>query len=121
MAPGSVQLGLATKAAVGAVSLFSSTRVRPGRTRAMLSPLVATTRSPASNKSASPMATRVFNRWSGDSASTTCEYTAPPFCARPAISSTEQPLPSRCAAIPSNCPMVTTPVPPTPAMKTPYG
>ncbi|KAG1317207.1 hypothetical protein G6F63_015764 [Rhizopus arrhizus] len=85
----------------------------------MLSALVATTRSPASSRSASPMATRVFIRCSGDCASTTCEYTAPPFCARPAMSSTEQPLPSRCAAMPSNWPMVTTPVPPTPAMNTP--
>ena len=43
-----------------------------------------------------------------------CETTEPPFCASPVISSTPQPLPSRCAAMPISAPMVTTPVPPTP-------
>ena len=40
--------------------------------------------------------------------------TAPPFCAKPAISIIPHPLPSSCAAIPSRAPMVTTPGPPTP-------
>ncbi|MNN85865.1 hypothetical protein D3C81_2031990 [compost metagenome] len=62
LAPGSVQSGLPTNAAVGAVSVFSKTRVRPGLSRAMASALVATTRSPASSRSASPIATRVFIR-----------------------------------------------------------
>lgn len=73
LAPGSVQSGLVTNAAVGAVSLLSSARERPGRSRAMASALVATTRSPASIRSASPIATRVFIKWSGVCASTTCE------------------------------------------------
>ena len=42
--------------------------------------------------------------------------TAPPFCASPAMSIMPQPLPSRCAAMPSTAPIVTTPVPPTPSM-----
>ena len=37
------------------------------------------------------------------------------------MSSTEQPLPSRCAAMPSSAPMVTTPVPPMPVTTIPYG
>ena len=50
-----------------------------------------------------------------------CEYTEPPFCARPVMSSTAAPLPSMCAAMPSSAPMVTTPVPPTPVTRMPYG
>ena len=42
--------------------------------------------------------------------------TEPPFWARPAMSIMPQPLPSRCAAMPSIAPTVTTPVPPTPSM-----
>jgi hypothetical protein len=44
--------------------------------------------------------------------------TAPPFWARPAISIMPAPLPSICAACASTAPMVTTPVPPTPVMRT---
>ncbi|CFU02884.1 Uncharacterised protein [Bordetella pertussis] len=77
--PGRVQSGSWTKAAVGATSLLSSVCVRPGRMRAMASGLVPTTRSPASTRSASPMATRVLSSSPGVGASTTCEYTAPPF------------------------------------------
>ncbi|MNT49110.1 hypothetical protein D3C72_1859390 [compost metagenome] len=62
LAAGNVQPGLDTNAAVGAASLLSSTRVRPGLTLAIESALVATTRSPASSRSASPIATRVFSR-----------------------------------------------------------
>src|SRR5664279_6659743 len=51
----------------------------------------------------------------------TCETTAPFFCARPVMSSTLQPLPSRCAAMPIKAPMVTTPVPPIPVTRTLYG
>ena len=37
------------------------------------------------------------------------------------MSSTLQPLPSRCAAMPSSAPIVTTPVPPMPVTRMPYG
>ena len=57
----------------------------------------------------------------GRSAMRTCETTAPFFCARPVMSSTLQPLPSRCAAMPSSAPIVTTPVPPMPVTRMPYG
>src|SRR5882724_10828979 len=46
--------------------------------------------------------------------------TAPYFCARPDISSTDTPLPSRCAAMARIWPMVITPVPPIPVTSTPY-
>src|SRR5437588_10066481 len=51
----------------------------------------------------------------------TCDTTAPFFCASPVMSSTLQPLPSRWAAMPSSAPMVTTPVPPMPVTRMPYG
>ena len=57
----------------------------------------------------------------GRSAMRTCETTAPFFCARPVMSSTLQPLPSRCAAMPISAPIVTTPVPPMPVTRIPYG
>ena len=53
---------------------------------------------------------------SGVLAMRTWENTEPPFWASPAMSIMPQPLPSRCAAMPSMAPMVTTPVPPTPSM-----
>src|SRR6476620_8685474 len=43
--------------------------------------------------------------------------TGPNFCANPVKSSTEAPLPSRCAAIVINAPTVMTPVPPTPVTR----
>ena len=49
----------------------------------------------------------------------TWDITAPFFCASPVMSSTVQPLPSRCAAMPSSAPMVTTPVPPMPVTRMP--
>ena len=55
----------------------------------------------------------------GDAQMTAC--TAPPFCARPVMSSTVAPLPSRCAAMPISAPIVTTPVPPMPVTRMPYG
>ncbi len=54
----------------------------------------------------------------GGFASRQCRCTAPPFCASPAISISPAPLPSRCAAIASTAPIVTTPVPPTPVITT---
>ncbi len=53
----------------------------------------------------------------GAFASRTWVVTAPPFCASPVWSSTVAPLPSRCPAMPSSAPMVTTPVPPTPVIR----
>ena len=58
---------------------------------------------------------------SGCGASRTWLVTAPFFCARPVKSSTLQPLPSRCAAMPSSAPTVMTPVPPMPVTRMPYG
>ena len=46
--------------------------------------------------------------------------TAPPFWARPVMSRTPDPLPSICAAVASIAPIVTTPVPPIPAIIIPY-
>ena len=43
--------------------------------------------------------------------------TAPFFCDRPVKSSVEQAMPSTCAAMPSNAPMVITPVPPMPVTR----
>ena len=52
---------------------------------------------------------------SGVSAMRTCDTTAPFFCARPGhVEHAADALPSRCAAMPSSAPIVTTPVPPMP-------
>ena len=74
------------------------------------------TRSPPIIASASPTATRIAEMSSGLFATRQWICTAPPFWASPAISIIPTPLPSRCAAIPSNAPTVTTPVPPTPVI-----
>ena len=55
----------------------------------------------------------------GRGARRTWLITAPFFCASPVKSSTVQPLPSRCAAMPSSAPTVTTPVPPMPVTSMP--
>ena len=47
--------------------------------------------------------------------------TAPPFCAMPVWSSTLAALPSRCAAIASTAPTVSTPVPPMPVTSRAWG
>jgi indolepyruvate ferredoxin oxidoreductase len=65
-------------------------------------------------KSAAPAAMRMAWMSSGRWAMRMWLCTAPPFCARPAMSSTPTPLPSRCAAMPRMPPTVTIPVPPTP-------
>ena len=75
--------------------------------------------SQASTSLASPAAMRVACSCSGVAAMRTCETTAPFFCASPVMSSTDTPLPSRCAAMPSRAPMVTTPVPPMPVTRMP--
>ena len=61
-----------------------------------------------------PAATRIEWISSGVRASLMWLVTAPPFCARPAMSIMPQPLPSICAAMPRIAPTVTTPVPPMP-------
>ena len=63
-----------------------------------------------------PVATRIALISSGLSAMRTWIWTAPPFCARPAISIIAAPLPSIWAAMARFAPMVTTPVPPTPVI-----
>ena len=70
-----------------------------------------------STRSASPAAMRTAWMSAGLFATRTCVVTAPPFWARPVWSSTLAPLCSRCAAMPSSAPMVTTPVPPTPVIR----
>src|SRR5262245_44142092 len=77
--------------------------------------------SQASTSDASPAAMRVAYSFSGVSPIRTCDTTAPFFCARPVMSSTLQPLLSRCAAMPSSAPIVTTPVPPMPVTRMLYG
>ena len=68
--------------------------------------------------SALAWATRVGACGASASDTRTWLTTAPPFWARPVASSVETNLPSKCAAVPSSCETVTTPVPPTPAMRT---
>ena len=65
------------------------------------------------------MPTRVVRMSSCVAPISTWLHVAPPFCARPAASCVTMPLPSMCAAMPSNWPMVMTPVPPTPATTMP--
>ncbi len=62
-------------------------------------------------------ATRTACRSSGLGARRTWLITAPFFCDSPVKSSTVQPLPSRCAAMPSSAPTVITPVPPMPVTR----
>ena len=71
-----------------------------------------------STRSAAPAPIRVAKSAPGSFAIRTWLVTGPFFCARPVTSSTEQPLPSRWAAIPSSAPSVTTPDPPIPATST---
>ena len=109
------QLPLVTNAAVGVLCTFSATCVLPGRMRSKVSLLAVTSGSQPKIKSASAMLTRVVRMSFGASAMMTWLHVAPPFCARPAASCVTMPLPSMCAAMPSNWPMVMMPVPPTPA------
>ncbi|KGW50612.1 hypothetical protein Y049_2353 [Burkholderia pseudomallei MSHR684] len=57
---------------------------------------------------------RTWLSHASDDAIRTNDSTAPPFCAKPMKSSTDALLPSRCAAMLTSAPTVTTPVPPTP-------
>jgi indolepyruvate ferredoxin oxidoreductase len=80
---------------------------------------VVTTRSQPMTRLAPPVSRREACSPSGFSATCTCDITAPYFCARPDMSSTLTPLPSRCAATLMICPMVMTPVPPMPVTRMP--
>src|SRR5512135_199743 len=119
--PGSCQFGLRTKSAVGEVVAFTSARVFAWLIFSSASAPAVTTRSQPSTRRASPVPRRAACSSPALGASLTCDITAPYFCARPDMSSTDTPLPSRWAAIARICPMVITPVPPMPVTRTPYG
>ncbi|MNN47234.1 hypothetical protein D3C81_1616460 [compost metagenome] len=119
--PGNCHFGFLMKSAVGVCAVLTTARVRPACVFEITSSLAETMASQPMTRSASPMAMRVAWRSSGFAAICTWERTAPPFCASPAMSSTVTPLFSRCAAMPSRPPIVTTPVPPTPVTSTPNG
>ena len=110
---------LKMKAAVGCMWLLITACVTPGSTRDSAAGLAATTRSQPSKRFAPPAATRTACRSSGRGASRTWLVTAPSSGRGPVTSSTVQPLPSRCAAIPSKAPSVMTPVPPIPVITMP--
>ena len=117
---GFCQSVLRTKAAVGELCELSATWVRPSRMRIRVSLPAATRGSQPRIRSAAAMPTRVVRMSSWRSPISTWLQVAPPFWARPAASWVTMPLPSRWAATPSNCPMVMTPVPPTPATTMPH-
>ena len=108
-----------TKSLVTEKSLLTTARVVPARSLDRDSSATATTMSQPRRRFASPAAMREAWRRSCRAAMRTCDQTGPPFCARPAMSSTETPLPSSVAAVPSSAPIVTTPVPPTPVTRMP--
>src|SRR3989442_536705 len=105
---------------VGVTEALTTARVREGAILAIDSVLAVTTRSQPSTRCAPPVSRREAWMSSGVAATCTCDITAPYFCARPDMSSTDTPLPSRCAAMATIWPMVTTPVPPMPVTRMPY-
>ena len=117
--PGSCQSGLRTNSAVGVTLAFTTARVRDASILARASAPALTTRSQPITRRAPPVSSRVACSSSGRRPICTCEVTAPYFCARPDMSSTDTPLPSRCAAMPRICAIVITPVPPMPVTSTP--
>ena len=117
--PGSCQFGFFTKSAVGVTLALTTARVRVVAIFATASVLAVTTRSQPSTRLAPPVSRRVACICSGVAATCTCDITAPYFCARPDMSSTVTPLPSRCAATATIWPMVMTPVPPMPVTRMP--
>src|SRR5512134_3773768 len=119
--PGSCQSGFFTNAAVGEVVALTTARVRPASILSSASTLAVTTRSQPITRRASPVPRRATCTSPAVAAIFTCDITAPYFCARPDMSSTDTPLPSRCAATPRIWPMVMTPVPPMPVTSTPQG
>ena len=118
--PGSCQFGFFTNSAVGVTLAFTTARVREGAIFAIASVLAVTTRSQPMTRSAPPVSRRAACRSSGRAATRTWDVTAPYFCARPDMSSTETPFASRCAAMPMIWPMVMTPVPPMPVTRMPF-
>ena len=110
--------GLVANSEVGATWLFTIAAVRPAEIFARFSAPVVTTMSQPITRSAAPAAIRVAAIASGRAATRTWLVTGPFFCARPVTSSTEQPLPSRWAAMPSSAPTVITPEPPMPVTST---
>src|SRR5882762_2765383 len=90
--PGSCQFGFFTNSAVGVTLAFTTARVREGAIFAIASVLAVTTRSQPMIRSAPPVSSRAACRSSGRAATRTCDITAPYFCARPDMSSTETPL-----------------------------
>ena len=119
--PGICQSGFLMKAAVGALVALTTSLVPVSFMRASESMLAVTTRSQPITRSASPVPTRTACSSSGELAMRTCDITGPPFCARPDMSSTVVPRPSRWAAMERIWPMVMTPVPPMPVMIAPKG
>ncbi len=105
-----------TKSATGMVWVLTTPTVRFGSHRVTASFEAATTSSAAMSRSAPPVMMRGEVTSSGRSPMRMWLITAPPFWARPAMSSTIGALPSMCAAMPRRAPMVRMPVPPTPAM-----
>jgi len=99
--------------------VLTTARVAPLRSAFRVSGPPLTTRSQPISRSAPPEAMRTVLMSSDVAAMRMWLITAPFFCASPVMSSTPQPLPSTCAAMPSSCPMVTTPVPPTPVTTMP--
>ena len=116
---GFCQLPFLTKAAVGVPWTLSATLVRPSNMRDTVSLPAVTIGSQPMIRSAAAMLTRVVRMSSCLAPISTWLQVAPPFCARPPASCVTMPLPSRCAATPSNWPIVITPVPPTPATTMP--
>src|SRR5450830_20280 len=120
-APGNCQSGFFTNAAVDELVELIMAQLRPSPMRDSASRLAVTIKSQPITKSAAPVPTRVEWMSCWRSARRTCDITGPPFCARPLMSSTEQPLPSTCAAMARIWPTVTTPVPPMPVTRMPNG
>jgi hypothetical protein len=102
------------KSAVGMRCVLMMPWVRPDSQSVMVSLDAATTSSAAITRSAVPVTIREQVTSAVCSESRTWLSTAPPFCARPDMSRIMLALPSICAAMPSNAPIVSTPVPPTP-------
>ena len=100
---------------------FTTARVSAGSHFDSASYPAATARSQPSSSDAPPAEMRRAWIWSWRVATRTWLVTAPNFCARPVMSSTDTPLPSMCAAIPSSAPTVTTPLPPMPVTRMFHG
>src|SRR5476649_2807242 len=120
-ASGNCQSGFFTNAAVDEPVELIIACVRPSPMRDKASREAVTIRSQPTTRSALPVPTRVECRSACLSARRTCDITGPPFWASPLMSSTMAPLPSTWAATARIWPTVTTPVPPMPVIRMPYG